>query len=425
MRKEEIIVIGAGASGMMAAITAARSGGRVLLLEKLKKPGKKLLATGNGKCNFTNCRQERDCYRGEDPDFIWTALQDFSQERVLGFFHEIGILPRARDGYCYPASGQAGSVVDALVRQLNQWGVALHTGETVQAVCPEPEGKAANGFSVLTDRESYHAKRVVLATGGMAAPVHGTTGDGYQFVRKMGLDIIEPLPALTSCVLKGVFSKEWAGVRVSGSVALFTRAGKALAQDQGELQMVAYGLSGIPVFQISRYAARALAQGDQPYLLMDIMPDYTPEKLEEELASRRERFPKWTAVDALDGILPRRLAKVLLKSLGMDPGVSLRKWMDPDIDRLAKRMKGWKLGIAAVSGFDKAQVTAGGVLTNQLDPATMEVKSYPGLYLTGEILDVDGICGGYNLQWAWTSGYLAGRDAALRLQQTGSYKKEG
>lgn len=421
MLEEEIIVAGAGASGMMAAVTAAQNGGKVLLLEKMKKPGKKLLATGNGRCNFTNRRQERDCYRGSDTDFIWESLDKFSQEDTLRVFHEMGILPTERDGYYYPASGQASSVVDAFVRRMgqglqesqNQSGlrsVRLHVDEPVKSI--RPFGNQGAGFLVKTARETYHASKVILSMGGSAAPIHGTTGDGYDIVQKMGLDIAEPLPALTSCALKGNFMKEWAGVRISGCVSLFSKSGEYLAEDTGELQMVSYGISGIPVFQISRYAACALAAGDKPYLMADIMPSYTQEELERELTRRRKSFPKWTALDVLDGMMHRKLAGVLLKSLGIDAGICASQWGSREIVRIAERMKGWKLGIAEVGDFEKAQVTCGGVLTGQINPDTMEVKSQPGLYITGELLDVDGICGGYNLQWAWTSGYLAGKSAA-------------
>jgi hypothetical protein len=414
MQKEEIIVIGAGASGMMAAITAAAEGGKVLLIEKLKEPGKKLLATGNGKCNFTNSYQQPECYRGEEPEFIREALAYFSYEDVLRTFHEMGILPRERDGYYYPASGQAASVVEAFLRRLNDSRVSLNCQEKVLSL--KRQGKRdGEGFFLKTDQGEYQSKKVIIATGGMAAPVHGTTGDGYALAKSFGLALLKPLPALSSCVLKGDFAKDWAGVRIQGEVFLHLQTGECIARERGELQMVSYGLSGIPVFQVSRYASRALECGDKPYLMMDMFPDYTVEELREELYHRIQSFPKWTGVDALDGMIHRKLAKVLLKSLGMDPGEGIGKWSREQTEKFVRRMKGWKLGIAQVSGFEKAQTTCGGVLTNQLDPATMEVKKQPGLYMTGELLDVDGICGGYNLQWAWTSGYLAGKNAAKKV----------
>ena len=408
--QEEVIVIGAGASGMMAAVTAAEKGCRVLVLEQLSQP-----ATGNGKCNYTNDHQTPECYRGEDPEFIRKALAHFSCQETLEAFRKMGILPQARDGYYYPVSGQAASVVDALVRRMEMLGVVLRTEERVQRITDRPEKDGTVCYQVQTDQTSYQTRNVILAVGGKAAPVHGSRGDGYKIAQKLGLQIVSPVPALTSCVLKGDFTKEWAKIRVRGRVELYSKAGELLAKDQGELQLVSYGLSGIPCFQVSRYAARALEQGDKPYLLLDILPDYPEEELEKELLCRRENFAAYTAEQALEGMVHLVLGRVLLKSLGLKPKDKAGEWSDRDIRRIADRFKHWKVGVERVNGFEFAQVTAGGVLTSQLDPDTMEVRKHPGLYLTGELLDVDGICGGYNLQWAWTSGYLAGTAAAGRV----------
>lgn len=407
MQSVPVMVIGGGASGMMAAIAAAKNGSKVLLIEKLNRLGKKLLATGNGRCNFTNSYQETECYRGEESAMIQEALQLFSWENTLEFFWDAGIFTQAKDGYYYPASGQASSILEALLRQLKQYKVRIQMEEKVLSIEP-----SSRGYIVTTDQGKYQAAQVILSVGGKASPVHGTTGDGYGIAAGMGLSVIPPLPALTSCVLKGDFMKGWSGVRVKGQVSLYEQNGHLLAKDSGELQMVAYGISGIPVFQISRFAARSLEQGQKPYLLMDIMTEYSEEYLVQELQERKSRFGSWNALDALDGMMHRKLAQVLLESLGMNPKESISQWSDKNMEKIAGRMKGWKLGIAAVSDFDKAQVTCGGVSLSQLNPKTMEVNQYPGLYLTGELLDVDGICGGYNLQWAWTSGYLAGKAAA-------------
>lgn len=410
MQSVQVLVIGGGASGMMAAITAAQAGGRVLLVEKLDRLGKKLLATGNGKCNYTNSYQDILCYRGEEPEFAWEALKDFSHQDVIQRFREMGILPRERAGYCYPASGQATSVQEALIRQLKENKVRIQCGEKVISV--EPASPSPGGYLVTTTKGKYLAQKVILALGGKATPIHGTSGDGYGIAKGLGMEVIAPLPALTSCILKGDFTKHWTGVRVQGKIVLYDGQDQLLAQDEGELQMVDYGISGIPVFQVSRYAAKALQRGDKVYLQMDILPEYSQEELGEELLRRQGSFPEWSGVDALDGMMHRKLAKVLLHSVGMESDQKIGQWKETQRQKLAQRMKGWKLGIEAVSGFEKAQVTCGGVATRQIDCHTMESKSYPGLYLTGELLDIDGICGGYNLQWAWTSGWLAGRAAA-------------
>ena len=299
---------------------------------------------------------------------------------------------------------------NAIGERIKLLGVKLHTEEHVHRIIPPENGQ--KGYQVRTDKRTYQARCVILAVGGKAAPVHGTRGDGYAMAKQLGLNVLTPLPALTSCVLKGNFAKEWAKIRVKGRVSLYNKAGELLAQDQGELQLVSYGLSGIPFFQVSRYAARALETGDKPYLLLDILPDYSMEEVGQELTRRREAFADYPAEQVLEGMVHKVLGRVLLKSLGMNPKTRVVEWSERDIQRIADRFKNWKTGIAEVSGFDFAQVTTGGVLTGQLDPDTMEVKDHPGLYMTGELLDVDGICGGYNLQWAWTSGYLAGRAAA-------------
>ncbi len=431
MRSVQILVLGGGASGLMAAITAAKAGGKVLLIEKKNRLGKKILATGNGKCNFTNAHQEKECYRSEDVDFVWNTIQEFPHEKVLEAFREMGILPKQRDGYYYPASGQATSILDALMRQLNKYSISVQSEEEVLAIeLVEAKGKSSGvkvgavqekkdvdlreqkQYLVTTTKGKYLAKKVIVAVGGKAAPVHGTTGDGYDLASSLGLSVIEPLPALTSCILKGDFMKDWTGVRVQGKVSLYSKQSGFLAEDMGELQMVGHGISGIPVFQVSRYAAKALRQGEKVYFLMDIMPDYTQKELEQELLERRKKFGNWSSLEVLDGIMHQKLATVLLHSIGMNEKQPAGKWMESDVLKMVQRMKSWKLGVAAVSDFDKAQVTCGGVSVAEIDGHTMECKRYPGLYFTGEVVDVDGICGGYNLQWAWSSGYLAGMAAA-------------
>lgn len=404
MVQADVIVAGGGASGMTAAIAAAQGGADVLLIEKLDVCGRKILATGNGKCNFTNAYQGPECYRGGSGDFIREAFSHFSQEDTMRWFEEIGILPVQRDGYYYPASRQASSVRSALLRQMEQYGVRIHTKEQVKSI-----RRNGQGYEVRTLRGTYQAARVIISVGGKASPVHGTNGDGYYFSELLGIPVIPPLPALTSLILKGDFMKDWAGIRARGSVTLFDAGDNRLAEDRGDLQMVSYGISGIPVFQVSRFAARELAAGGCPYLRMDIMEAFQMEELCRMFEDRQRKSPEWSGTDMLEGMIHRRLAEVLLRSMGMEPGRKMGQWTEKEILRLAKRLKNWKFGIKDVSGFEKAQATCGGIDTSQVDAQTMEVKGYPGLYATGELLDVDGMCGGYNLQWAWTSGMLAGK----------------
>lgn len=411
MRSIQVLVAGGGASGMMAAIMAARSGAGVMVLEKNKRPGRKLLATGNGRCNFTNRVQEKNCYRSSNMGIPMRLIQKFGWEDCVCFFDEIGVLARNREGYYYPASNQAVTVLRALERELVRLGVEVHTEETVSDIERRMGRNGRDAFFVKTDKGSYLAKKVILSTGGMAAPVYGSTGDGYACAAKFGHRIIPPVPALTSLVLDGNFMKAWGGVRIQGKVSLYNDKGGLLCEDRGEIQMVAYGISGIPVFQISHYAAKELADGRSVTLSLDGMPDYGREWILDALLKRQEHNGEQSMGDLLGGMMPDKLAGIYLKQTKIAVSKRALETRREQLEELAARIKRMEMPVKAVSGFDKAQVTSGGVCLSEVNPDTMESEVCKGLYLTGELLDVDGICGGYNLQWAWTTGYLAGMGA--------------
>lgn len=393
---------------MMAAIMARRAGAGVLLLEKKNRLGKKLLATGNGKCNFTNYRQEPECYRCSQKEYPWQVISRFGCEESIAWFDEIGILSKQREGYVYPASGQAVSLLHALEWELKIRKVEVHTQEAVITV---ERQKKASEFVVTTEQGKYLARRVIVSTGGMAAPVHGSTGDGYELVRNLGHTVIPPAPALTSLVTAGSFMKEWSGVRVQGTVSLYNQDRRLLSRDTGEIQLVAYGISGIPVFQLSRFAARELLEKRSIVVCLDVMPEYSDKWIVQEILRRQERNGKQSVRDLLEGLLPDRLGKVYLQQLGVKNDTRAEELTPALREALAGLIKHMELPVKAVSDFEKAQVTCGGVATQEVDDTTMESKCCPGLFLTGELLDVDGMCGGYNLQWAWASGYIAGSSA--------------
>lgn len=419
MRSIPVLVAGGGASGMIAAITAAKHGANVTVIEKKSKPGKKILATGNGHCNFTNRKQESSCYHSSDDAFVWSVLQQFDYKQVLAYFQESGVLAREKDGYYYPLSGQAASVRAMLEREMERYKVDVHCEETVLHIIPKKDltGQRINGYEVQTDKDSYLARTVIFAVGGKAAPVHGTTGDGYRILEELGVSITPPLPALTSVELSDSCCKLWSGVRVMGQVELWCEHEK-VASDYGEIQMVAKGISGIPVFQLSGLAARLLYESKEPYLRLDVMPSYSKEQIEAELLRRCNTYGAGRSLgDILDGMLPDKLAKALLQAVHLNPADASALLQD-DKRRIAlvEQIKQKKLHIRKVSDFDKAQVTTGGVALHELHASTLELKNSPGLYITGELADVDGICGGYNLQWAWSSGHLAGQSAAQTCQ---------
>ena len=421
MRSIEVLVLGGGASGMMAAIMAAREHAHVMILEKKNRLGKKLLATGNGRCNFTNKVQKKECYRGKDANFAWNAMQHFSAEDAIEWFDQIGILATDKNGYMYPAANQATVVLHALENELKRQKVEVKLEEAVLSV--QKDSKRNDGFVVTTDQDSYIAKRVIVATGGMAAPVHGSTGDGYEFAAAFGHQLVLPASALTSIVLEGNFMKKWSGIRIQGEVFLYDQDDELLAKDRGEIQMVAYGISGIPVFQVSRFAAVELQKKRKPYLVLDSMPDHSKEWIVKQIVRRVEWNPKQSFGDLIEGLLPDKLGLVLLQQCHIDPASKAEQCLPKKIQQLVQKIKHNVLTIKEVSGFEKAQVTAGGLAPGQVDPDTMESKLCKGLYFTGEILDIDGICGGYNLQWAWTSGYLAGKACGMLHKERKKDKK--
>lgn len=416
MRSVQVLVVGGGASGMMAAIMARRSGAKVMIIEKKPRLGKKLLATGNGKCNFTNRVQKESCYRSEQKELAWQIVRQFGWEQCVEWFDEIGVLGKERDGYFYPASGQATTVLRALERELMRLKVEIHTEEAVEEVLCHDRGDSSKGFLVRTDKSEYLAKRVILSTGGMAAPVHGSTGEGYQYAQHFGHQIAEPVPALTSLILDGGFMKSWSGVRIQGKVSLYNEKRDLLCEDLGEIQMVAHGISGIPVFQLSRFAARELIEKRNVFLYLDCMPEYDETRVLKEIKKRQQYNPEQSIGDVLEGMLPDKLAGVILKKAGVSISSEAKIVSEENCKQIAEVIKRMELRVKAVSDFEKAQVTAGGVLLEEIVPDTMESKLCKGLFLTGELLDVDGICGGYNLQWAWATGYLAGK-ACERLGQ--------
>lgn len=407
MRSVEVLVAGGGASGMMAAITAKRQGANVMIVEKKPKPGKKLLATGNGKCNFTNLIQEQGKYYSDNKEFPWKVIQRFGAKDSIEWFQKIGVLEREREGYVYPASNQASSVVNSLIREMKRLKIEVHTEEIVREIRPvSPKG----GFQVVTDKSVYLAKKVIIATGGMASPVHGSSGDGYELARSLGHQVISPVPALTSLRLQGKYMKTWAGCRVQGKVTLYHEKGEEICREQGEIQLVAYGISGIPVFQISRFAAKEIQDGKRVTLVLDAMPQDSEESLIEFIEERKQYDARQSVGDVLEGILPDKFARAVVQRCHMDMAKEIGTLSLTEIHALVSMVKHMECKVEGVSDFDKAQVTAGGVSTKEVNPLTMESVLEKGIYFTGEVLDVDGVCGGYNLQWAWASGYAAGTD---------------
>ena len=412
--KKKILIAGGGASGMMAALAASGEGAEVTLLEQNDCLGKKILSTGNGRCNFTNMKQEPSCYRGEDPDFAWRALGRFSALETIAFFTNLGIYSRNREGCLYPYSGQAQAVRKVLAAQVQAEGVRVLTNRKVTEIRPR-----GNGFRIRaeetyekgkTREETWEADAVILACGSRASRISGSDGSGYRLAESLGHSLVPVLPALVQLKADG-WPAKLAGVRARGKVSLYVD-GELAGEDGGELQLTEYGISGIPVFQVSRYAARGLSEKKEVLAELDFLPDFTPEALLDFLTARAKRQP-WKRADLfLTGLFSDRLGAVLLRKAGIRERQKAGEISPLSLKDLVLAVKQFPVQIRETCSFDQAQVCCGGVRTSEVKEETMESRLVPGLYFAGEILDVDGMCGGYNLQWAWTSGYLAGKGAA-------------
>ncbi len=404
----EVLIIGGGASGLTAAISAARAGAKVTLLEQNKQVGKKLLVTGNGRCNLTNRDQALYSYRGSSTDFIDTALKGFGLSETLEFFEGLGITVRDRNGYLYPCSDQASSVADALRMEAEHLRVKLALNTRVQSV-----RKENHRFLIETPGWTYEGDALILAAGSCAAPETGSDGSGYELARAMGHGVIEPLPALVQLRSPNKVFPRLQGVRIEAQVSLYSE-GELLAEDRGEVQFTEYGLSGIPVFQVSRYGVRAIHEGRNVRALLNLLPFLDQKELDVFWQKRIRAGAYKSAAQLLVGLFPRKMADCLLKIAKISPDRIAETLTDQERQALWRACTAFEVEISAGNGFDRAQVCSGGVDTEEVNPKTMESIRVPELYFAGEILDVDGACGGYNLQWAWTSGYLAGLHSALK-----------
>lgn len=404
-KKRKIVVIGGGASGMTAAIMAARNGAEVTILEQKDRLGKKILSTGNGKCNYTNANMDVSFFRGEDPSFVSSVLHKFSTEDTLTFFEKLGVLSKERNGYYYPKSDQASAVLDVLCMEIKKLGIKVCCNTKVLSV------QKKENFLIKTSEGTYLADALILSTGGKASPVLGSDGSGYVLAKSFGHSMTPVVPALVQLHGKGTFFKMVSGVRTDAQISLYVD-GKCLASDTGELQLTNYGISGIPVFQISRYASFALYENKRPLAVIDFLPEYSTRSLTALLEKRRKENTAKTAEEFLIGIFNRKLIPVLLRASGIRSDLSLHEITKEAMEKLAVKCKTFEIEIIRTNSFEQAQICAGGVRTRELHPETMESKIVKGLYLTGELLDVDGICGGYNLQWAWSTGVIAGTAAA-------------
>ena len=400
----DIVIIGAGASGLLSACLLACSGKSILVLEKEDRVGRKLSATGNGRCNLTNMEMSWKNYYG-DKEFISSVLDRVSPARVIDTFNELGVLTREKDGYVYPHSNQAQTVIGALYKGCRKPNIKIELGARVTDVWCEDTSVGGRDVSdesgvidvdaetgevthiparfevEVTDRV-YGCETLILATGGPAGKEQGGCDDGYAFLKTLGHSVTDVYPGLTGMNAAGRFWKEVAGTRVQGSFTLYVDGIKQ-GTETGEIQITKTGVSGIPVFQMCRQAAEGLAKDKPVWGEIDFVPTLSKEECE-----------RWVEMNGFDGLVPSKWIAVI--------GNGSRS-----STQIAKSLKSFEFTITDTYGIDKAQVSAGGVPVSEVDPESFESKCCPGLYVLGELLDVDGMCGGYNLHLAWASAIIA------------------
>ncbi len=394
-------VIGGGASGMMAALAACR-GGRVILYERQARLGRKLMATGNGRCNLSNRAAAVGHYHGGDPAFVGPALARFGVDETLAFFRALGLLTvQEPDGRIYPFSNQANSVSDVLRLALEQSSVELRPGCEVREL-----RRVRGGFSVRYDGGEDRADRVIVAAGGLAGGKLGGTGAGYDLLKSLGHHCTKLYPALVQLRTDNTWVRSCKGVRTQARVALL-QSDTVLAAETGEVQFTDFGISGPCVFDLSRACA---GRGGLTAVL-DLCPCLSEQEILSHLRGRCSRFPDLTLEDLLTGLIHNRLGRTVLRERGYALTGRCGSLREQDLSRISAGIKAFRLPVLGAMDLSQAQVTAGGILTDEFDPETMESRLVPGLYATGEVLDIDGDCGGFNLQWAWSSGRLAGESA--------------
>lgn len=407
----KVAIIGGGASGLACAVELLHTVNEnaevcVDVLEKLPRIGKKLLVTGNGRCNLTNMNAANSGYRG-DTGFADYALKYFTPEKNIEFFNGMGLYTRTEDeGRVYPLSNQASSVLDALRFECDRLGV--NTVCDYRAVHIKKVNTGVTEKIVINNRDRYDY--VAVACGGKAAKVHGTDGDGYDILAMTGHKIIPPVPALVSLNCED-FTKALKGVRSICRMNLMID-GEKLLENYGEVQFTDYGLSGIPIMQLSRYVSVSPSNNIEIHL--DVAPDFTYEQIVDYLALRRSR-DKGLCENLLTGIMNKQLCISLLKKCEVAVNGRINMLTDAEIRKIANIVKCWKIKIKNSRSFDYAQVTAGGVDCKEFNAETMESRFVKNLFCCGEILNIDGDCGGYNLQWAWSSGRLCGKTIGERI----------
>ncbi|MBQ5591429.1 MAG: aminoacetone oxidase family FAD-binding enzyme [Clostridia bacterium] len=397
----DLVIIGAGASGMAAALSAKKENpkAKVLILEALPRVGKKILATGNGRCNLTNFSATPESYGNP---FVASVIKQYPPEKIVSFFSSIGLESVSdSESRVYPMSNMASSVLDCLRFEIERLGIEVLTETKAESV------KSVNGIFIINSK--MRTKKLIVSAGGKASPSQGSDGSGYELLRSLGHRITPLYAGLVQLTVKENL-RTLKGIRVKAGVTLKNKSGKALDSSSGEILFADYGLSGIAVMDISRSV-----KNENCICELNVLPELSAADVYTFIERSKKRNPSQSAEDALTGIIPRMLGHYLIKMVGLSADIRLSELKEQQIHSLADKLKHLTFNVTGTKGFDNAQITVGGAEVTEFNEATLESRKVRGLYCTGEILDVDAPCGGFNLQWAWASGIAAGTAAAKSL----------
>ena len=406
----EIIILGGGASGIVASIISKDMGSDVAILESNDRIGKKILTTGNGRCNITNENISNCKYYSNNNNFYKFILSQFTLEDTKNFFNSLGLpLITLNEGKIYPMSLQASSVLDILRLAIEDRQIPIYFNNKVKNI-----KKSNKEFVITTENEIFQCKKLILASGGMSAPNTGSDGSGFKLAKNLGHNIIHPVPGLVQLKLDFPYLKSLSGIKFDGNVKL-PLDNKILREEFGEILFTDYGISGPPILQLSSLASKLLYNNKKVYLQIDILPNMSKEELINLLENHWGTFYYRTIHDSFIGIINKKLIPTLLKYCGIKnihmPCQDI-SWQEKE--KIFHTLKNWTFTITGTNSFKNSQVTCGGVDTSQVSNKSLESLKVKNLYFCGEILDVNGDCGGFNLQWAWSSGYIAGKNASSK-----------
>ena len=398
---ERILIVGGGASGIVTGIFAKKDNNEVIILERNNTPLKKLLMTGNGKCNYLNEVYDESCYHSMNPEMIKEVINESNLLEVKKFFDDLGIVPKIKNGYYYPFSNQASTIQKALIQKAKEQGVKI-----VEEVHITKIEKQKDLFIVTSKEETWTGNKLVLATGSCAYPKTGSDGMGYEFLKNFHHTIIKPLPALVQLIGKGNYFKEWDGVRTDVEMVL-EEENQIISKETGEIQLTNYGISGICTFNLSHFVTRGLDSHKKEVIKINFIP-FIKENQKEWLATYSETHSTKNLKELLEGFLNTKLVNTILMVAHLPKNKKYQELSEKEQEELLKYLSKFPIEIIGTKGFDSCQICNGGVSLKEMNPKTMESLKIPNLYIVGELLDLNGNCGGYNLTLCWISGQLAG-----------------